>query len=468
MPVNDTHDAATDAVARKLRGLRAQPPRDEFAAVMLRVHPPRRRGFFWLWLGAGLLLAGGVGATVYSFGGSGLEPDKGANAVASLAAPEQPAYSIDLSEVLSRAASEQSAPETAAESAAAPPRRRALETSEWSNAAQSPTVSAATLSALHVDRDVARGQVSPSTDDGVVPELTPAARTSAAGIAPEEFDLVAGTPGAVAERRSVSLASLGQRDLTFPWEKTGGLTCPSLSRGVGSELRVQAYAGLRHDRRTSAVVKDGNGAYLDLRDSLETFSLGLGLGLRAELGKPTGFFGGIGLDYNYYGSEVTFYGPTTIKTNTTDVVLNGVIIGVDTITTISREVDNARNKHHSFTFTGSVGYRYAMPRVAYYGAIDAGFEVVTYAVGANYGVDRSSYIYGTDRSDWVARTPGLSLGARVGADVELMRGIGGEPSPLGLLMEASVRRTGSFSGDADPLDYRLLRVGASVGLRYTF
>ena len=38
----------------------------------------------------------------------------------------------------------------------------------------------------------------------------------------------------------------------------------------------------------------------------------------------------------------------------------------------------------------------------------------------------------------------------------------------GLLMEASVRRTGSFSGDADPLDYRLLRVGASVGLRYTF
>ena len=488
MPVNPKHPL--DYAARRLLRHRAESaPAGLWDAIEAELGPePKRRRPIpaWLWsLGAAAVLAlawgwhlGQAPASAVAVGPSHAASAKTPVAMAASALTQR---SVPVAVPASASQSQAAWPSTRARSAASP--------------SSGVLGAAAAATAGHASADVARREpmrpasaaalVSAADRPQVAPqgsslegesrgELAPTPEPPAKPLAPEEF---AGYARATADRRAAyaptTLAALPSLAFgTVAPRMRRGLGCPSFTPAPGRELRLIFFGGPRHDQRTVTSTGPGGRGYFLLRDSLETLQLGAGAGVRLELGaEGSGMFGGIGLSYDYYSSSVRFYGPILTETTTrarTD-PNTGALIGYDTVVTVTQEVTDAPGRAHSFTFTGSIGYRLRTAAADYYVAAEGGYEVVTQATGANVGADAERVGYGTNSTEWVSRQPGLSFGARLGADIGLPReGVSGPASPLGMLVELSVRRTGTLSGPADPLAYYHTRVGGSVGLRYRF
>ncbi len=245
--------------------------------------------------------------------------------------------------------------------------------------------------------------------------------------------------------------------------------CPAFSLRGDREVRMTFYAGPRLDRKVFGDVTPADDNYREARETLEDEKLGFELGLRAEVGRRAGPFVGFGLNYGNYASNFQILGPLRSETTTKEVRdENGTLIRIDTSTVILRDTTIVHNRHHTMAFFGTGGYRHQMKNVAIYVAADLGYEVVTESGGALNGRDGNTVYYALEDDGWINRTPGFTIGGRVGVDIELLRTPGDDPGRLGLLLEASARNTGVFSGSADDLSYRYGRVGFSGGLRYRF
>ena len=234
------------------------------------------------------------------------------------------------------------------------------------------------------------------------------------------------------------------------------------------ELRVSLLAGPRFDRKVFADAPNTLSAYRSQRIELEEMLPGAELQVRAEVGRQSGMFAGVGLGLGTYRSRYAILGEPTTTTRIEERVRDGVVVGVDTVRFVTRDTTWTSNRTRTISAGLTGGYRYTLGRVALYVAADASFDLVAEAAGTHAGLDADHQVYATGQDNWIARRPGFSMGGRVGADIDISRSLGGDPGRLAVLLEASARNTGVFSGDDDPLSFRYSRIGGSAGLRYRF
>ena len=247
------------------------------------------------------------------------------------------------------------------------------------------------------------------------------------------------------------------------------LSCPGFTPVSGDrELRVSLLAGPRFDRKVFADAPNTLSAYRSQRIELEEMLPGAELQVRAEVGRQSGMFAGVGLGLGTYRSRYAILGEPTTTTRIEERVRDGVVVGVDTVRFVTRDTTWTSNRTRTISAGLTGGYRYTLGRVALYVAADASFDLVAEAAGTHAGLDADHQVYATGQDNWIARRPGFSMGGRVGADIDISRSLGGDPGRLAVLLEASARNTGVFSGDDDPLSFRYSRIGGSAGLRYRF
>lgn len=271
------------------------------------------------------------------------------------------------------------------------------------------------------------------------------------------------TAGVAAE-----LAGRGLRPFEAGSAGYGKLTCPRFLGGASSEVRISAYVGPRFDRRHFEEPFGQGQAYLADREAGERLEPGLVVGLRGEVGKETGAFVGLGVTYGQYRSSLDVLGPERQRL-VVDRVFDaaGNLVRVDSSFVAYRDTAVVANRHTTMAFFGTAGYRHRLGKAAFYGAADLGYEVIAGSRGRVLALDGAYADLSAGDNAWVRGAPGLTLGARLGLDVDVAT-FGNASSALAWQLEFTARRTGRFSGVLDPLRYRYTRFGVSTGLRYRF
>lgn len=265
-------------------------------------------------------------------------------------------------------------------------------------------------------------------------------------------------------------ASGALRELRVRPKRSGSFTCPSFTPVSGDrEIRLTLTGGPRVDRRQYVRAPAALAAYQERRAELEEGRMGYEVTLAAEVGRTTGVFGGVGLRLGTFKSSYAILGePVTVVQTEQRLNDAGEVIGIDTNTFVRIDRTLVPNRQRTASVVLSGGYRYALGPAALYLAADVSYAFVTSASGTTLGVDGGHRAYASELDDWVNRRPGVAVGGRLGADIDLSRSLAGDPGRLALLLEVSARNTGVFAGADDPLSYRYSRYGASTGLRYTF
>ena len=250
--------------------------------------------------------------------------------------------------------------------------------------------------------------------------------------------------------------------------KLSTFTCPAFSLKGDRELRMQVYGGPRFDRKVFSAAAPADASYLVKRETLEREVPGVEIGIRGEVGRASGPFLGLGVQYAAYNSRFNVLGPLRSEFTSKEVRdENGTLIRIDTATIFYRDTTRIQNRHNTMTFFGTGGYRHQLKKISIYVAADLGFEVVTESAGViatRDGIEN----YSVDADNWINKRPGFTIGGRAGMEIPLLRTLAEDPSDLGLLVEVNTRNTGVFSGKTDVLSYRYSRVGFTTGLRYTF